>query len=58
MVLLAGEKRPESTIESFEEGREETWEEQFEGSRCEAFEGKKKQRDFVKRNIEVCQSSR
>ncbi|CAK6957135.1 fibrous sheath-interacting protein 1 [Scomber scombrus] len=47
------EKRPESTIESFEEGREETWEEQFEGSHCEVFEGKKKQRDFVKRNIEL-----
>ncbi|XP_044231270.1 fibrous sheath-interacting protein 1 isoform X2 [Thunnus albacares] len=47
------EKRPDSTIESFEAGREETGEEQFEGSRYGASEGKKKQRDFVKRNIEL-----
>eukprot|EP00064_Thunnus_orientalis_P003390 superscaffoldBa00000274_g3399 len=47
------EKRPDSTIESFEAGREETGEEQFEGSCYGASEGKKKQRDFVKRNIEL-----
>lgn len=58
MACLTGEKRPGSSAESFEVGHEETGEEQFEGSHCGASKGKKKQKDFVKRNIEVCQSSR
>ncbi|XP_044021833.1 fibrous sheath-interacting protein 1 isoform X5 [Siniperca chuatsi] len=45
-------KRPDSSIESFEVGHEEIGEEQFEGSHCGASKGKKKQKDFVKRNIE------
>ena len=57
MACLTGEKRPSSLTESFEVGHEDTGEEQFEGSHCGASKGKKKQRDFVKRNIEVCQSS-
>ncbi|XP_036927731.1 fibrous sheath-interacting protein 1 isoform X3 [Acanthopagrus latus] len=47
------EKRPSSLTESFEVGHEDTGEEQFEGSHCGASKGKKKQRDFVKRNIEL-----
>uniref|UniRef100_A0A8C4E4M4 Fibrous sheath-interacting protein 1 n=1 Tax=Dicentrarchus labrax TaxID=13489 RepID=A0A8C4E4M4_DICLA len=58
VAFLTGEKRPNSLTESFEVGHGETGEEQFEGSHCGASKGKKKQRDFVKRNIEVCQSSR
>ncbi|XP_044021830.1 fibrous sheath-interacting protein 1 isoform X2 [Siniperca chuatsi] len=46
-------KRPDSSIESFEVGHEEIGEEQFEGSHCGASKGKKKQKDFVKRNIEL-----
>lgn len=56
MACLTGEKRPDSSTESFEVGFEEAGEEQFEGSHCGTSKGKKKQ-DFVKRNIEVCQSS-
>lgn len=58
MACPIGEKRPDSSTESFEVGYEETGEEQFEGSHSGAPKGKKKQKDFVKRNIEVCQSSR
>lgn len=58
MTYLTGEKSPYSLTESFEIDHEETGEEQFEGSHCGASKGKKKQKDFVKRNIEVCQSSR
>ncbi|KAM9341265.1 fibrous sheath-interacting protein 1 [Symphorus nematophorus] len=47
------EKRPNSLTESFEVGHEETGEEQFEGSHCGASKDKKKQKDFVKRNIEL-----
>ncbi|XP_051243086.1 fibrous sheath-interacting protein 1 isoform X6 [Dicentrarchus labrax] len=50
--LEQSEKRPNSLTESFEVGHGETGEEQFEGSHCGASKGKKKQRDFVKRNIE------
>ncbi|XP_056249814.1 fibrous sheath-interacting protein 1 isoform X1 [Seriola aureovittata] len=46
--LEQSEKTPSSSTESFETG-----EEQFEGSHCEASKGKKKQKDFVKRNIEL-----
>ncbi|KAM7402899.1 hypothetical protein PAMA_003699 [Pampus argenteus] len=51
--VVQSEKRPDSTSESFEAGREETGEEQCEGSRYGASEAKKTQRDFVKRNIEL-----
>ncbi|KAM7375715.1 hypothetical protein PAMP_005495 [Pampus punctatissimus] len=51
--VVQSEKRPDSTSESFEAGREETGEEQFEGSHYGASEAKKTQRDFVKRNIEL-----
>ncbi|XP_051243103.1 fibrous sheath-interacting protein 1 isoform X8 [Dicentrarchus labrax] len=51
--LEQSEKRPNSLTESFEVGHGETGEEQFEGSHCGASKGKKKQRDFVKRNIEL-----
>ncbi|XP_027130468.1 fibrous sheath-interacting protein 1 isoform X1 [Larimichthys crocea] len=47
------EKMPYSLTESFEIDHEETGEEQFEGSHCGASKGKKKQKDFVKRNIEL-----
>ncbi|XP_070697853.1 fibrous sheath-interacting protein 1 [Pempheris klunzingeri] len=47
------ENRPDSSTESFEIGHEETVEEQFEGNHCGASKGKNKQRDFVKRNIEL-----
>lgn len=57
MACLTGEKKPDSSTESFEVGHEESGEEQFEGSHCGASKGKKNQKDFVKRNIEVCQSS-
>lgn len=57
MACLSGEKRPNSSTELFEVGHEETWGEHFAGSHCGASKGKKKQKDFVKRNIEVCQSS-
>ncbi|XP_031134308.1 fibrous sheath-interacting protein 1 isoform X4 [Sander lucioperca] len=51
--LEQSEKRPDSSTESFELGHEEKREEQFEGSHCGASKGKKKQKDFVKRNIEL-----
>ncbi|XP_035529604.1 fibrous sheath-interacting protein 1 [Morone saxatilis] len=51
--LEQSEKRPNSLTESFEVGHGETGEEQFEGSHCGASKGKKKQKDFVKRNIEL-----
>ncbi|KAF7654805.1 hypothetical protein LDENG_00064560 [Lucifuga dentata] len=48
------EKRPDSTLESFEAGHEEKIkQEQTEGSHCGASKGEKKQKDFVKRNIEL-----
>uniref|UniRef100_UPI0037E88739 fibrous sheath-interacting protein 1 n=1 Tax=Semicossyphus pulcher TaxID=241346 RepID=UPI0037E88739 len=50
--LDQSEKMPDSWTESFEVGHE-TGEEQFEGSHCGASKGKKKQKDFVKRNIEL-----
>lgn len=53
MACLTGERRPGSSKESFETG-----DEQFEGSHCGASKGKKIQKNFVKRNIKVCQSSR
>ncbi|XP_071353777.1 fibrous sheath-interacting protein 1 isoform X3 [Trachinotus anak] len=46
--LEQSEKTPGSTTESFQTG-----EEQFEGSHCEASKSMKKQKDFVKRNIEL-----
>ncbi|KAG7237287.1 hypothetical protein INR49_032620 [Caranx melampygus] len=42
------EKSPGRSTESFETG-----EDQFKGSHCKASKGKKKQKDFVKRNIEL-----
>ncbi|XP_028420883.1 fibrous sheath-interacting protein 1 isoform X2 [Perca flavescens] len=51
--LEQSENRPDSSTESFELGHEETREEQSEGSHCGASKGKKKQKDFVKRNIEL-----
>ncbi|XP_074516396.1 fibrous sheath-interacting protein 1 isoform X9 [Sebastes fasciatus] len=51
--LEQSEERPDSSSESFEPGHEETGEEQFEGSHCRASKGKKQQKDFVKRNIEL-----
>ncbi|XP_034713744.1 fibrous sheath-interacting protein 1 isoform X2 [Etheostoma cragini] len=53
LYLEQSEKRPESLTESFELRHEETRKEQFEGSQCGASKGKKKQKDFVKRNIEL-----
>ncbi|XP_030247514.1 fibrous sheath-interacting protein 1 isoform X2 [Sparus aurata] len=54
--LEQSEKRPSSLTESFEVGYEDIWEEQFEGGHCGASKGKKKQKDFVKRNIELVSS--
>ncbi|XP_041809991.1 fibrous sheath-interacting protein 1 [Chelmon rostratus] len=51
--LEQSEKKPDSSTESFEVGHEESGEEQFEGSHCGASKGKKNQKDFVKRNIEL-----
>lgn len=51
MTSPAGKKRRNSSPESFEVGQGVTEQEQCEGS------GKEKQKDFVKRNIKVCQSS-
>ncbi|XP_029316644.1 LOW QUALITY PROTEIN: fibrous sheath-interacting protein 1 [Cottoperca gobio] len=51
--LEQSEKRTGSLTESFELDHEETGEELFEGSHCGASKGKKKQKDFVKRNIEL-----
>ncbi|KAM9842964.1 LOW QUALITY PROTEIN: fibrous sheath-interacting protein 1 [Aulostomus maculatus] len=48
-----GEKRPDGIIESLEAGDEETGVEQSDGSHCGASKAKQKQRDFVKRNIEL-----
>nr|XP_020485810.1 fibrous sheath-interacting protein 1 isoform X2 [Labrus bergylta] len=45
------EKMPDSMTESFEVGHEESGE--FESSHCGASKGEKKQKDFVKRNIEL-----
>ncbi|CAJ1073762.1 fibrous sheath-interacting protein 1 isoform X5 [Xyrichtys novacula] len=47
------EKMPDSWTESFEVGHEERREEQFEGSHYGDSKGKKKQKAFVKRNIEL-----
>ncbi|XP_050934169.1 fibrous sheath-interacting protein 1 isoform X2 [Lates calcarifer] len=49
--LERSEKRPCSSIESFESF--ETGEEQLQGSHSGASKDKKKQKDFVKRNIEL-----
>nr|XP_033499312.1 fibrous sheath-interacting protein 1 isoform X1 [Epinephelus lanceolatus] len=54
--LERGERRPDSSRGSLELVHEETEEEQFEGSRCGASKGKKRQKDFVKRNIEQVSS--
>ncbi|XP_059208709.1 fibrous sheath-interacting protein 1 isoform X2 [Centropristis striata] len=51
--LEQSERSSESLTESFERGSEGTGEEQFEGSHCGASKGKKKQKDFVRRNIEL-----
>ncbi|XP_045917745.1 fibrous sheath-interacting protein 1 isoform X3 [Micropterus dolomieu] len=51
--LEQSEKRPDSSTESFEVGHEENREEQFEGSHCGVSRSKTKQKDFVKRNIEL-----
>nr|XP_046268075.1 fibrous sheath-interacting protein 1 [Scatophagus argus] len=51
--VMQSKKRPKSSTESFEASHEETGEELFEGSHSGAFKGKKKQKDFVKRNIEL-----
>ncbi|XP_054470564.1 fibrous sheath-interacting protein 1 [Anoplopoma fimbria] len=51
--LEQSEKKPDSWTESSELSREDTGEEQIEGSLCGASKGKKKQKDFVKRNIEL-----
>ncbi|XP_075964652.1 fibrous sheath-interacting protein 1 isoform X3 [Anarhichas minor] len=47
------EKKPGSWTESSELSREDTGEEHFEGSQWGASKSKKKQKDFVKRNIEL-----
>ncbi|KAM3871339.1 fibrous sheath-interacting protein 1 [Diretmus argenteus] len=47
------EKKPDSLRGSFEGGQEETGQEQPEGSHGGAPRGKKKQEDFVKKNIEL-----
>ncbi|XP_071057775.1 fibrous sheath-interacting protein 1 [Pseudochaenichthys georgianus] len=51
--LEQSERRPDSSTDLFEQDREETGEEQFEGSHCGASKGRRKQKDFVKRNIEL-----
>ncbi|XP_068577886.1 fibrous sheath-interacting protein 1 isoform X2 [Cebidichthys violaceus] len=52
--LEQSEKKPGGCTESSELSREDTGEEeQFEGSHCGASKSKKKQKDFVKRNIEL-----
>ncbi|XP_068194162.1 fibrous sheath-interacting protein 1 [Antennarius striatus] len=50
------EKSPVSLTESFEVGNAEMGEEQLEGSHSGASKGKKIQKDFVKRNIELLSS--
>lgn len=55
-ACLAGEKRSGS-CGSFETDCEEPGEEQFGGSRRGSSKSKKRQKDFVNRNIEVGQSS-
>ncbi|KAM8833996.1 fibrous sheath-interacting protein 1 isoform 1-T3 [Synchiropus picturatus] len=47
------EKQPHNPSESFEEGLEETDEEQFDGRHRGASKDREKQKDFVKRNIEL-----
>ncbi|KAK5857277.1 hypothetical protein PBY51_010532 [Eleginops maclovinus] len=54
--LEKSEKTPDSSTDLFEQDLEETGEEQFKGSHCGASKGKKKQKDFVKRNIELVSS--
>lgn len=56
-ACLAGEKRSGS-CGSFEADVEEPGEKQFGGSHRGSFKSKKRQKDFVNRNIEVGQSSR
>ncbi|XP_034381207.1 fibrous sheath-interacting protein 1 [Cyclopterus lumpus] len=51
--LEQSKKKPASWTESSELSREDTEEEQFEGSHCGASKSKNKQKDFVKRNIEL-----
>ncbi|KAI4804788.1 hypothetical protein KUCAC02_026403 [Chaenocephalus aceratus] len=55
--LEQSERRPDSSTDLFEQDREETGEEQFEGSHCGASKGRRKQKDFVKRNIELVSDS-
>lgn len=56
-ACLAGEKNRNS-CGSFEADREEPGEEQFGSSHRGSSKSKKRQKDFVNRNIEVGQSSR
>ncbi|KAK9533554.1 hypothetical protein VZT92_008665 [Zoarces viviparus] len=51
--LEQSEKKPGSWRESSELSREDSGEEHFEGSHWGASKSKKKQKDFVKRNIEL-----
>ncbi|XP_008287964.1 fibrous sheath-interacting protein 1 [Stegastes partitus] len=47
------EKKPDSLTDSSEVGYKDKAEDQFEGSHCGASKGMNKQKDFVKRNIEL-----
>ncbi|XP_056282726.1 fibrous sheath-interacting protein 1 [Pseudoliparis swirei] len=51
--LEQSQKKPASWTGSSERSREDTEEEQFEDSHCGASKSKNKQKDFVKRNIEL-----
>lgn len=57
ILSFTGNQRPDSLIRSFEEDYEDTREDQFERSHSGDSKGMNKQKDFVKKNIEVCQSS-
>lgn len=58
MSRPAGEKNPRSSVESLEEeDHQEAGEEPLGGSHGAAPRGTRKQKDFVRRNTEVCQSS-
>lgn len=52
-LLKQREIKSAGTVESFETDLAETEEELFRGSHCQASKSKKKQKDFVKRNIEL-----
>ncbi|XP_028251877.1 fibrous sheath-interacting protein 1 [Parambassis ranga] len=51
--LEQDEKRPDSLTEAFEAVYEDTGEDLFKGSHCGASRGMNKQKDFVRRNIEL-----